>query len=130
MKRLVENRGLDMLVDGFLYQGTVKEEEISKYISGFRDEKVKERLLKDYDFQRATKNLPNMAFWRGLRRINDVERKAEEYVKRWKGSSEKEREGLRRELGIVENAGGVISSEFLDAVVRIQSQRIGNEKEE
>jgi hypothetical protein len=128
VKRLVENRELDILVDGYLYkEGTggsplVKIEEIFSYIRKYKDPDTQDRLLKDFEFQKATKNLPNMAFWRGLRRITDVEGRAAEYVKRWKASNDVGKEALRKELSVVDAAGGVVSDEFLDVVGKLKNQ--------
>ncbi len=128
VKRLVENRGLDTLVDGYLYKSNasgktlVKAEEIYSYIRTFKDPNTQDRLLKDFESQKAMKNLPNMAFWRGLRRITDTEARAAEYVKRWSASNEVEKETLREELKKVDTAGGIVSDNFLDAVARLKNK--------
>jgi hypothetical protein len=128
LKRLVENRGLDTLVDDYLYkEGTggqplVKVDEIYKYIRGFKDPDTQDRLLKDFDFQKVTRNLPNMAFWRGLRRITDTEARAAEYVKRWSAANDAGKEALRAELSIIGAAGGIASDEFHDVIGRLKNK--------
>lgn len=118
LDRWVQNRGLDVLVEGHLFKDNVEKKEITNYMRSFKDLKVYDRMMKDYEFQVITKDLNNRSFWLGLKRIPDVEGRAKVYAKRWNEASPIERGQIRSEFATVELAGGVISSEFLTEVAK------------
>jgi hypothetical protein len=118
VERWIQNRGLDELVEGYLFEENTSKKEIVDYAKSFKDPKVYDRLMKDFEFQIATKDLSNRSFWLSLRRISSIEGRAEVFAKRWNKASSEERKNIRKELAIVEKVGGVISEEFLSEAGR------------
>lgn len=122
LQTFVENRGLDTLVDGYLYKGNVKEAEINEYIRKAKDVDTFERLRDRYKFSVQIKDLSNRSFWLALKGIPDAEARAKVFVDRYDKASVKEREAIDRELGIVQQAGGVVSDSFKVEVGKLRNK--------
>lgn len=121
LERWIQNRGLDTLVDGYLYEGNVERKEIIDYIKGFKDKKVFDRLKDRFEFSQKIKDLPNRSFWLSMKGLSP-EARAEIYVNRLNESTPEQREQLRKELVIVISAGGVVSTYFRREVGKLKSQ--------
>lgn len=111
LERWVQNRGLDLRAQGYLFGDSYSRKEVVDYIKSFKDKKVFDRLKSDFEFQEKTKDLPNRTFWLRMKRL-PPEARAKVYVDRLNASNEAEKEQLRKELAIVIRGGGVISKEF------------------
>jgi hypothetical protein len=121
IERNVQNRELDLLTDGYLYQGTVEKKEISNYIKGFKDQDVRDRLFDRYTFQKNTKGLPNRSFWLRLRGLN-VGPRAEVFAKEFFNASDEKKEQMRREMSVVAEAGGVLTESFWLEVSKVRRE--------
>ena len=119
LERWIQNRGMDQLVEGYLFQENVTKKEIADYMKSFKDLKVYDRMQKDFEFQVVTKDLDNRSFWLGLKRIPDTEGRARVYAERWNTASPTEKDQIRSEFETVRLAGGVISSDFLDEAAKL-----------
>ena len=89
---------------------------------GFRNKKIYDRLKDRFEFQQKIKDLPNRSFWLRLKSLN-VEARAEAYVSRLEGASEKEQEQIRNELKKIVQVGGVITKSFRNEVSKLQQVR-------
>lgn len=118
--RWLQNEGLDTRVEGYLYQDTVKRDEIEKYIDSFDDSKVQDRLVSRFEFQEATKNLPNKSFWLRLKGL-DVNARAMVFYDEYSHMSPEEKVELEKEMDQVYAAGGVLTDSFWDEVDRLES---------
>lgn len=118
LKKFVENSGIDTLVKGNLYEKNVSEEEIYNYINKFDDKDTRNRLMGRYKWEVAIKDLPEKSFWRRLNGLSPDAR-AEVFVDRLNKSSDAKKEKLWNEYAIVAKAGGVISKEFRNEVMKI-----------
>jgi hypothetical protein len=121
--RWIENRNLDTLVDGYLYKDNVKRSEVMKYINTFKDPDTQDRLMNRFEGQMELKNLPNKSFWLSLKSIPEVEQRAKVYVDRYNRSNDEEKFQLRKELGIVDSAGGIVSDKFMGEAARLMRGR-------
>jgi hypothetical protein len=108
-------------IESYLYKGGEKKK-IFSYIRQFKDVDIQDRLLERFEFQQNIKGLPNRSFWLALKGTPDTEARARLFVDRLNKASFEEREQLRKEMAIVENAGGVVSDDFLDAVARFRKE--------
>ncbi len=120
LDRFIENRGLDIRAEAYIYDKTVTRSQIENYISSFKDIDVQDRLRDRLQFQEDIKGLTNHVFWLKLKSISSVKARAEEYVKRVNSLDEEERHQLAREENIVDMAGGVLSKEFWTAVAEVK----------
>ncbi|MEE8598125.1 MAG: hypothetical protein V3S69_01145, partial [Dehalococcoidales bacterium] len=118
--RFVQNRGLDKLVNGYLFHGNTKRKEVDKYINSFKDPDVQDRLLDRFEFSEAIKEIPNRSFWLAMRGIPSAQARARLYVEMLEKSSEDTRLELQKGMAIIEDAGGVISEAFIDEVLRLR----------
>ena len=121
LQRWVENRGLDALVDGYLVHKNTKESEITDYIAKSRDKDTADRLMERYKFSVKIKDLPNRSFWLALKGTPDTEARAKLYVERYDKATVKQKAELDNEVGVINQAGGVISDEFKKEVGRLRS---------
>jgi len=117
--RWIQNRGLDMRVEGYLVNKNVSRKEVVDYIAGFKDKKVFDRLKDRFEFQQKIKDLPNRSFWLRMKSLN-VEARAEVYKKRLDNASEEERSQLMNELQKVIAIGGVVTKGFREEVSKLQ----------
>jgi len=102
----------------------MREPEVIDYIrTTAKDQNTMERLRDRFEFQEKIKGLPNRSFWLSLKGIPDTGARAEIFVQRFNKSSDTEREQLSREIDIIDNAGGVISDEFKQQVMRVRAER-------
>lgn len=123
LKRWVENRGLDQRVESYLYEGG-KRSDVIDYIKTTSKDQATEDILKDrFIFQEKTKDLPNRSFWLSLKGTPDTDARAKLYVQRLESATPEEKEQLRKEEAIVNNAGGVISDEFKQAVMKYRYRK-------
>jgi hypothetical protein len=120
--RWIQNRGLDMRADAYLFDKSIPRSDIFKYINSFKDLDTMRRLRDRFEFQEKTKDLPNRSFWLSLKGISDTDKRAEVYVNRVKSSTPEERAQLHKELAIVINAGGIVSEDFRKAVIRLNAK--------
>ncbi len=118
--RWVQNRGLDTLVEGYLYKDNVNRSEISDYIYSFKDKDIRDRLKDRLKFSEDIKDLPNRSFWLSLKGITDTKARARLYVDRLDSSNDQERDQLMREYNIVNKAGGIVSDEFRSEVRKLR----------
>ncbi|MCK4814416.1 hypothetical protein KA005_01495, partial [bacterium] len=121
IERWVQNRGLDMRVDGYLFDKNVTRKEVVDYMKSFKDKDVYDRLKERFVFQEKVKDLPNRSFWLRLKGLTAAAR-AKVYVGRLESSLPEERDQLRQELAIVIRAGGVVSDEFRSEVMKLKGQ--------
>ena len=117
--RWVQNRELDVRVDGYLFDKTVERKEVIDYIKGFKDKDIYDRLKERFEFQEKIKDLPNRSFWLRLRSLTTKAR-AKIYVDRLNKADEEERKQLRKELATVIRAGGVVSEGFREEVMKLR----------
>jgi hypothetical protein len=123
LKRWVENRGLDQRVESFLYEGG-KRSDVTDYIrTTSKDQATEDRLKDRFIFQEKIKELPNRSFWLSLKGTPDTDARAKLYVQRLDSATPEEKEQLRKEESIVYNAGGVISDEFKEAVMKLRYKK-------
>jgi len=119
IQRWIQNRGLDMRVEGYLYQDNVSRKEVIDYMREFKDKKVYDRLKDRFTFQEKIKGLPNRTFWLRLKGLT-TEARAKVYVDRLNSASDEERKELYEELGTVIKAGGVMSPGFREEVGKLR----------
>jgi len=119
IKRWIQNRGLDMRVEGYLYQDNVSRKEVIDYMREFKDKKVYDRLKDRFTFQEKIKGLPNRTFWLRLKGLT-TEARAKVYVDRLNSASDEERKELYGELGTVIKAGGIMSPGFREEVGKLR----------
>ena len=123
IERWVQNRELDTLVEGFLYQDTNTRADVEKYIDTFEDQNVYERLFSRFEFQEDTKNLPNRAFWLRLKGL-DVKARARVYSDRLNEASDEQKRQLELEMDQVIDAGGVITDRFWEEYDDLASREV------
>lgn len=121
LKRWSENRGLDTLVDGYLYKDNVTRSEIADYMRSFKDKDTYDRLKERFEFSQKIRELPNRSFWLSLKGISDTRARAKVYVDRYDKADEVTQSQIMQEMEIVKNAGGVISDEFKKEVMKVRS---------
>lgn len=121
VERWIQNRGLDTLADGYLFEKNVERKELVKYMRSFKDRDVYDRLKDRFEFQEKTKNLANRSFWLSLKGLAPKAR-ARVYVDRLESSTPEEREEIKKELAAVIRAGGVVSDEFREEVAGIRQR--------
>ena len=126
LERWIETRELDRLARGVLHEGSIKEPEVWKYISSFKDKETQERMESRFEFQRATKDLPERSFWLRLRGLQP-EARAKVYLERFNKASDAEKMRLRGEMVQVEAAGGVLTKSFFDALANLRIEEGRNE---
>ena len=122
VNRWTQNRGLDLRVDGYLYDKNVERKEVYKYMNSFKDVKVYDRLEERFRFKEDIKDLPNRSFWLRLKGLT-VEARARVYVERYDNSTPEERKEMYKEESIVIGAGGVFSDSFYDEVSSLRSAK-------
>jgi hypothetical protein len=121
LKRWIENRGLDQVAQGYLFDNVGSRNDVIDYIRQFKDSDTRDRLKERYLFQEKTRDLPNRSFWLSLQSITDTEARAKVYVDRLDKANSKEYGEMMEEKRIVQRAGGVFSDNFNHAVSRIRS---------
>jgi len=123
LKRWVENRGLDQRVESYLYEGGKRSDVIDYIKTTSKDQATEDRLKDRFIFQEKIKELPNRSFWLSLKGTPDTDARAKLYVQRLESATPEEKEQLRKEEAIVNNAGGVISDEFKEAVMKYRYRK-------
>lgn len=122
IERFVQNRELDRLTEGYLYEGNTDRGEVFKYIRSFRDRDIHERLTERFRFQERIKGLPNRSFWLRLQGLT-TEARAKVYVDRMDKMTVEEREEVRvKEMSKVIRAGGVFSDDFRTEVSKLRRE--------
>jgi len=122
LDRWIQNRGLELRAEGYLFDGNYSKKDVIDYINSFKDINVRSRLLDRFEFMEKTKNLQNRSFWLALKGMTP-EAGARVYVDRLKNASEDERKQLGKELDIVTVIGGVITPRFRYEVRRLLSEK-------
>ena len=120
-----ERRELDRLTEGYLFEKSVKRDEVFKYIRSFREHRTRERLQDRFDFQYAVRNLPERSFWLRLQHL-DPEVRARQYHDEMQKGPER-RGQLVRERAIIGAAGGFFSDAFWEELNRIRRSEKVNE---
>jgi hypothetical protein len=123
LKRWIENRGLDQRVESFLYEGGKRTEVIDYIKATAKDQNTQDRLKDRFIFQEKIKELPNRSFWLSLKGIPDTEARAKVFVQRFDSATPVEQEQMNKEIGIITGAGGVISDEFKQQVMRVRDEK-------
>lgn len=116
LKKFVENRGVDTLIDQYLYEGVGDRKAIFDYIEQFNDKDTQDRLRDRFKWEEAIKDLPEKSFWRRMKGLN-TDARARVFVERLNSSTPEERRQLWEEYGIISRAGGVISKSFRTEVL-------------
>lgn len=122
LSRWVENRGLDTLVDGNLYQNNVSAKEITDYISKFDDPNTRDRLIDRYKFQVKIQGLPNRSFWLRLKGLDNKAR-AKVWTDRFDKAAKEEQDQLLKETGLIMQIGGVVTEDFKKEVFKIRQEQ-------
>jgi hypothetical protein len=122
VKKFVQDRGLDLRAEGYLFYKNTSPGEINEYMNSFKDKDVYNRLKERFDYQVAIKDLPNRSFWLRLKGL-DTDARAKVYYDRLESANAEERAQLMKEEAIVKHAGGVITEEFKQEVMK---RRLGN----
>jgi hypothetical protein len=119
VKRFVQNRELDTLAEGYLFDKTVKLDDIEKFADSFDDKEIYDRLMNRFEFAEATKDLPNRSFWMRLKGLN-LDARAKVYVEEMKNASPERRKQIENEVDEVMSVGGVLTNNFWDEVDKIE----------
>jgi len=122
IKRFAENRGMDTLVEGHLYDKNVDAKELFNYAESFKDKDTYDRLIDRFKFEQAIKDLPKKSFWRRMKGI-PTEAKAKVFVDRLNKSNEEQRRQLWDEYSIVDQAKGVLGKGFREEVSKLMEQQ-------
>lgn len=123
IERFIQNRELDRLTEGHLFEKSVERKEVFKYINSFKEKDIRDRLTERFDYQYAIRKLSERSFWLRLKGLN-VEPRAQVYYDRWKSADQEERTQIAREASIIGGAGQVLTNSFWNEFSRI---RIANE---
>jgi len=121
LRRFTENRGLDTLAEGYLYQDNVSRREIFNHISNAKDKDTSDRLRERFKFHEAVKDLPERSFWLRLQGI-PVEARAQVFVNRLEKASPEQQEQIWKEYAIIARAKGIISNSFRREVSKLRGQ--------
>jgi len=119
LERFVQNRGLDLRAEGYIFDGDYSRKQVIDYIKSFKDLDVRKRLLDRFEFIKKTKNLKNRTLWITLKDLSP-EARAKFYVDALNNASGNEKEELKKELGKVRVISGIVSPRFLREVGRLQ----------
>jgi len=122
LERWIQNREMDRRVDGYLYENSFTVKEIEEYAKSHKDKDTYDRLMDRFKFEVGIKDLPEKSFWRRIKQ-EPTRVRAEMFVERLTNANEEEAKQLWEEYGIVNQAGGVVSPEFRDAVREIMQER-------
>jgi len=120
IKRFTENRGVDVLVEGYLYDKNVERKEIFDYAGKFKDRDTYNRLIDRFKFEEAIKTLPEKSFWKRMKGL-PVEAKAKLFVGELESSTPEEKKELWDQYSIVSRAKGVLGKSFREEVARIRT---------
>jgi|GEM_PF-2247593 hypothetical protein len=123
IEKLKLDTGLKMKVDAYLYEGGKRSDVLNYIKENAKDYATFERLRDNFEFQEKIKNLENRSFWILMKNVPDTEARAKIFVDRYWPATEKEKEAIRKEMAIVELAGGIISDPFKEAVGRLINER-------
>jgi len=121
LDNFIENRELDRLAEGYLYDKTNSRKEVFDYIRKAKDLDTADRLKERFKFQEVTKDLPERSFWLRLQSVR-LEARAQVFVDRLNAATEEQRKQLWKEYGIVSKAKGIVSKSFREEVNRLRSQ--------
>jgi hypothetical protein len=121
IKKFVENRGMDTLVEGFLYGKNVKVDELFDYAAKSGDKDTYKRLIDRFKWEEAIRTLPEKSFWRRMKGLN-LDARARVFVDRLNKANPVQEEQLWNEFGIVAGAGGVVGKEFRNEVSRVMGE--------
>lgn len=122
LERWIQNREMDRRIDGYLYEDSFTHKEVVNYARSFKDKDTYDRLMDRFDFETKIKDLPEKSFWRRLKQ-EPTAVKAQVFVDRLNSEDEQGVAQLWEEFRIVDQAGGVISPEFREEVMRIMAER-------
>jgi hypothetical protein len=93
IKRFAENRGMDTLVEGHLYDNNVSMKEVTDYAASFKDRETFDRLMDRYKFEVKIKDLPEKSFWRRMKGL-PTEPKAKVFVDRLNKADDEEKKQM------------------------------------
>ena len=126
--RFLENTGLDTVVYRYLFEDTASRRDIINYIrkdpvtKKVRDIDTQDRLETRFEFSEAIKDIPNRSFWLALRGIPGAKARARLYVMETRKMSDSTVKELQEGMRIIEDAGGVISDDFIDEVLLLRKE--------
>jgi hypothetical protein len=112
LKKFTENRGMDTLVDSYLYGVNTTREQVADYALSFEDPDTFKRLMERFRWEEAIQDLPEKAFWKRMKGL-DTDAKAKMFVDRLKSSTPKEAEQLWQEFAVIGANKGVITEDFI-----------------
>jgi hypothetical protein len=115
VKNFVVRRGLDTVVEGYLFKGTHTAKEVSEFIRSIPDPDMQKKMLDRRDFQIATNDLDNRSFWLRLQGMVP-EARARIWLDEWNSANEERKAELMQEMRVVEGVGGVLTKSFWDEV--------------
>jgi len=118
--RFVQNRNMDILIEGHIY-GKVPREEMISYARSFKDADTYDRLIDRYKWEKAIQELPEKSFWKRMKGLPN-EAKAEIFVERLNSSNPIQQKQLWKELSMVSRAGDVISDDMMSLVSKKRFQ--------
>jgi len=117
--RWVQNRGLDMRVEGYLYDKNVERKEIIDYMKSFKDKDIYDRLKDRFIFQEKTKGMPNRSFWLRLKSLT-LEARARVYIDEFEKDPEQTMKGYNWIIGRDRKGMGVLTKSFREEVMRLR----------
>jgi hypothetical protein len=121
IKKFVENRGMDTLVDSYLYDVNTTREQVVDYALSFEDPETFKRLMERFRWEEAIQDLPEKSFWRRMKGLN-LDARVRVFVDRLNKANPVQEEQLWNEFGIVAGAGGVVGKEFMNEVSRVMGE--------
>lgn len=116
--RWIQTRGLDVRAEGYLFDKTVSKAEIDEYMRSFKDKDVYDRLKERFEFQEKVKDLPNRSLWLRMKGLT-AEARARVYMDRLNKATPEEAAQVRSEMQTVIRAGGIITPEFREEVMKL-----------
>jgi hypothetical protein len=128
-KRLIQNGGLDLRIEGYLYKGNFTKQEVLDYIKSWKDPEVMKRMEEDLKFAQEAKGIDHIGYWLTLRRL-PVDARAAQFVETVSQASLEEKKEIRNEAGRImmigkkpnepPTGGGVLTDEFWLEVAKLQ----------
>jgi hypothetical protein len=122
LKKFTENRGMDTLVDSYLYGTNTNRKEVTDYARSFKDIDTYDRLMERFKWEESIKTLPEKSFWKRMKGL-DTEAKAKMFVDRLESSDMEAKKQLWREFAVVGANKGVVTDDFLIEVSKLRGRK-------
>lgn len=120
LRQFIQNRGLDTLSDGYLFNKSIKRSEIFKYIKSFRDKDIQNRLYERFKVLERTKNLPERSFWLRLQSLRPDAR-AKAFMDRLNIIDKDQQKEVWKEFGEISRISkGIFTSKFRQEVRKLR----------